>query len=102
MHIVLVHVHVKTNCVDKFIQLSLDNAANSRKESGIVRFDLLQEAEDPTRFTLVEVYKKAEDQVKHRETSHYLTWRDKVGDLMAEPRQGIKYINIDPKDEEWN
>jgi (4S)-4-hydroxy-5-phosphonooxypentane-2,3-dione isomerase len=102
MHIVLVHVHVKPEHLDAFKAATLDNARNSLLEPGVVRFDFLQQAEDPTRFTLVEVYKTPEDQLRHRETRHYLTWRDAVPDMMAETRVGIKYANLFPEDSSWH
>ncbi len=102
MHIVLVHVHVKPEMIDPFIKITSENVRNSIQEPGVVRFDFLQQAEDPTRFTLVEVYYKPEDQLSHRETRHYLAWRDAATDMMAEPRVGIKYKNLLPTDEAWN
>src|SRR5512142_1279572 len=98
MHIVLVHVHVNPDSVDPFKKAILENARGSIQEEGVVRFDVLQQAEDPTLFTLVEVYKTPEDQLKHRETAHYKRWRDSVGNMMAEPRQGIMYTNLFPGD----
>lgn len=98
MHIVLVHVHVNSDSVELFKNAILENARGSIQEAGVVRFDVLQQAEDPTRFTLVEVYKTPEDQIKHRETAHYIKWRDSVNNMMAEPRQGIKYMNLFPGD----
>ena len=35
------------------------------------RFDVIQQADDPTRFVLVEVYRSEEDTVKHRQTAHF-------------------------------
>jgi (4S)-4-hydroxy-5-phosphonooxypentane-2,3-dione isomerase len=101
MQIVLVHVHVKPEFTEAFIQASIENASNSVKEAGIVRFDVMQQTDDPTRFTLVEVYKTAHAQAAHKETSHYARWRDTVAEMMAKPRQGIKYANIFPTDENW-
>ena len=101
MNIVFVHVHVKPEFVEAFKQASLENASNSVKEEGIARFDVVQQADDPTRFVLVEVYKTAEAPAAHKETVHYLKWRDTVADMMAEPRQGIKYGNIFPDDDSW-
>ena len=37
----------------------------------------------------------------HKETAHYLTWRDAVADLMAEPRSSRKFVNVDPEDDGW-
>lgn len=101
MNIVLVHVHVKPEFVDAFKQASLENASSSVKEEGIARFDVVQQSDDPTRFVLVEVYKTAEAPAAHKETTHYLKWRDTVAEMMAEPRQGVKYSNIFPDDGGW-
>ena len=101
MHIVLVHVHVKPEAIEVFKTATFENVRNSIQEAGVIRFDFLQQAEDPTRFSLVEVYKTPEDHLLHRETHHYLKWRDLVGDLMADPRIGIKYINLFPEDSGW-
>jgi quinol monooxygenase YgiN len=101
MQIVLVHIHVKPEFIEAFKQASIENASNSVKEAGIARFDVIQQTEDPTRFTLVEVYKTADAPALHKETAHYLKWRDTVAEMIAEPRQGIKYSNIFPADENW-
>jgi quinol monooxygenase YgiN len=101
MHIVHVHIHVKENCIVAFINATLENARNSKKEPGIARFDLLQESNDPSRFILCEVYRTAEDPKKHKETQHYLAWRDAVADMMAEPRRGIQLVNLFPDEKGW-
>lgn len=101
MYIVQVHIHINMKYLNEFIEATLENASNSVKEPGIVRFDVLQQSDDPTRFVLLEVYKTAEDQLKHRETAHYLKWRDAVVDWMEEPRVGVKYKNLYPDDAGW-
>ncbi len=101
MIIVFVHVHVKPECINDFKEASAENARNSVQEPGIARFDVIQQADDATRFVLVEVYRDAEAPAKHKETAHYITWRDKVVDMMAEPRYSIKYQNIFPPDDGW-
>jgi autoinducer 2-degrading protein len=101
MQIVLVHVHVKPEFVEAFKQASLENASNSVQEPGIARFDVLQQADDPARFILVEAYRTAEAPAAHKETAHYLKWRDTVAGMMAEPRQGVKYGNVFPEDASW-
>ena len=98
MQIVLVHVHVKPEFTEAFKQASIENASNSVKEEGIARFDVIQQVDDPTKFILVEIYKTAEAPVAHKETAHYVRWRDTVVEMMAEPRQGVKYTNIFPTD----
>lgn len=101
MHIVHVHVHVKPEFVEAFKEATLENARKSVQEAGNLRFDVIQESDDPTRFVLVEIYRAADASAAHKETSHYKRWREAVMKMMAEPRQGIRYINIFPRDEDW-
>ena len=101
MLVVHVHVHVKPECLEAFRQATLDNARNSVREPGIARFDVVQQADDPTRFTLVEAYRTAGAPAAHKATAHYARWRDAVADMMAEPRTAVTYANLFPADEGW-
>jgi quinol monooxygenase YgiN len=101
MHIVHVFVHVKPECINDFIEATLVNARNSLLEQGIDRFDVIQNTNDDTRFVLCEVYKTAEDALKHKETKHYKAWRDSVANMMDEPRSGVPYKNIFPCEDGW-
>ena len=101
MLIVHVDVRVKTDCVDAFIDATLENARNSIQEPGIARFDVVQDAADPSHFVLVEAYRSPDDPARHKETAHYQTWRDTVADMMAQPRQSVKYSNLFPDDADW-
>jgi len=101
MFIVHVHVNVKPQYVDAFREASIDNAENSVQEAGVARFDVIQQLDKPNRFVLIEVYRTAEDPARHKETAHYAKWRDTVEEMMAEPRQAVKFNNIYPDDEGW-
>ena len=101
MLVVLVYVHVKPEYVEAFRDVSTDNARNSVQEPGIARFDVIQQADDPTRFVLVEVYRSQEATVRHKETAHYPRWRDAAADMMAEPRSSVKFSNVFPDDPGW-
>lgn len=101
MLITLVHIHVKPEFLEAFIEATLDNARNSVQEPGIARFDFIQQADDPTRFTLIEVYRDEDAPARHKETAHYNRWRETVADMMAEPRVGVRYSNIFPDDGSW-
>ena len=101
MFIVHVFVHVKADQIDAFKAATIENASNSINESGIARFDVIQQQDDPARFVLVEVYFAPDDANRHKETAHYLKWRDTVADLMAEPRSSIKFTNIFPDEKGW-
>lgn len=101
LHIALVNVQVRPDRVDAFREATLVNARESRKEPGCLRFDVIQEADDPTRFVLFEVFRDVAAAAAHRETAHYQAWRDGVNDLMAAPRTNKKYVNVSPDDSGW-
>ena len=102
MFIVHVFVHVTEDRIEDFKKATLENSRNSVEEPGVVRFDVVQQQDDPTRFILVEVYRTPEDPARHKETEHYKKWRDTVADMMAEPRSSIKLTNIFPDEKGWD
>jgi autoinducer 2-degrading protein len=99
--IVHVHVRVKEGSETLFCRASTANAVASRREPGVVRFDLIADRDDPTRFVLVEVYRDADAAAAHKQTAHYASWRDTVAGLMAEPRRSEKFVNLSPDDTGW-
>jgi quinol monooxygenase YgiN len=90
-------VKCKPGTEDAFKEASLKNARQSAQEPGVARFDVLQDKEDPCQFVLVEVYKDADaSPAAHKQTQHYLTWRETVAEMMAEPRSARKFTNLFP------
>ncbi len=97
MHVTLVHVHVKPEHVDDFIQATCRNHEHAVKEPGNLRFDVLQSSDDPSRFVLYEAYATEADAARHKETGHYLQWRNAVADWMASPRVGVRFHGLYPE-----
>lgn len=96
MLIIHVYVHVKPGCEEAFQQATLRNARLSLLELGILRFDIVQQQDDPNRFVLVEVYRDTTATAAHKETDHYRVWRDAVAPMMAEPRSSVKFHSVFP------
>lgn len=96
MHVTIVHVSVKPENIEGFKEACRINHESSIQESGNLRFDVLQLADDPSKFVLYEAYKSRNDAAAHKDTAHYLEWRRTVADWMAEPRQGITYNGLYP------
>ena len=101
MFIIHVDIQVKPECIEAFKQATLANAGASVREEGVARFDVLQGADDPACFRLVEVYRSPEDHGKHKRTAHYAAWAECVAAMMAEPRTGTKYRDLFPGDAGW-
>ena len=98
MIVTCVYVNVKPDAVNSFISATIENQYESVKEPGNLRFDLIQQVDDQCRFMIYEAYESEEMALNHKTTPHYLKWRDVVADFMKEPRVGVKYNIIEPKD----
>lgn len=96
MIVTCVHLNVKPDSVKSFIDVTVANHLESVKEPGNLRFDFIQQTDDPNRFMLYEAYESEEAAAAHKNTPHYIRWRDAVKDYMAEPRQGVRYNIIEP------
>ena len=101
MLVVHVHVHVVPEAVSSFVAATRENAEASLREPGVVRFDVVQQKDDPTRFVLIEAYRDADAPARHKETDHYAKWRDTVAPWMAEPRSSVKYESLHPAPVGW-
>ena len=94
MVLYLVKVYVKEGFEDAFIKATLFNKVGSEKEGGVVQFDVSQKEDDRSEFILYELYKSDEAVAAHKKTEHYLKWRETVSEMMAKPREGIKYTPV--------
>ncbi len=93
-----IEVRVKPERTAEFIAATLVNQRGSLAEPGVLRFDVLQSAEDPSSFLLYEVYRDEAATQAHKETAHYLAWKKAVDPLMAAPRQGRPFRVLAPTD----
>lgn len=97
MFIALVHVHVKPDEVDRFIDLIRANHNGSVQEPGCIRFDVARSVEDPNRFVLWEWYADADAAQAHKETPHYRAFKAASAEMMAEERVSVRYDGLFPE-----
>ncbi len=96
MIVTIVHVEVKPEKVEEFIRATTENHHESVKEPGNLRFDVLRNDAIPNRFVLYEAYENETLAAAHKNTAHYLKWRETVAPWMASPREGIRHTAIVP------
>lgn len=96
MHVTLVHVWVKPEHVDDFIIACKHNHLASIEEEGNLRFDVLRSPSENNLFILYEAYDSAACAAAHKDTQHYLRWRETVADWMEKPRQGQTMVGLYP------
>ena len=99
----VVHVHVRVRLADleAFLGETRRNAAASLEESGVRRFDVLQDEGDPGHVLLSEVYVDQSAADAHKQTAHYARWRDAAAGMMAEPRTSTRFAAVFPGDSGW-
>lgn len=97
MIVTIVHIEVHPENIESFIRATEANHFESVKEPGNLRFDLLRNHKEPSRFVLYEAYQNEEAAAAHKDTAHYLKWRETVAPWMAKPREGIRYTALQPK-----
>ncbi len=94
MIVIVIHIRVKPGTETAFAEATLENARNSIREPGIVRFDFLREESDPTRFVLVEAYLDEAAVKAHKETAHFARWKEAAEPMMAEERRRTRYEGL--------
>jgi autoinducer 2-degrading protein len=102
MYVVCVTVQVIPDHAQAFIAATLQNARESRKEPGNVRFDVLQAEANAAQFFLYEVYREKEDFARHQQMAHYLKWKETVAPWMAVPRLGVRHMSLYPDTDGWD
>lgn len=102
MFIIHVFFNVKEECIDRFKEITIENAQNSLKEEGVVRFDVIQQQDNNSQFMLQEIYLSPSEQLKHRDSEHFKKWKSEVSDLLVHGYSFVKYDNVFPKDDGFN
>jgi autoinducer 2-degrading protein len=97
MYVTLVSVNVLPEHVEAFLDAIRVNHEGSIREPGCLRFDVLRSPDDPTRFLLYEAFVDEAAAAAHKETSHYLAFRDAAAPWMAEPRTGVRWDGLYPE-----
>jgi autoinducer 2-degrading protein len=102
MLVTTVQVKVNADKIQDFITATIENHNHSIKEPGNMRFDILQSQNEPDCFTLYEAYATEAAAASHKETAHYLKWRETVASWMAQPRKGVAHKVLAPVErEKW-
>jgi (4S)-4-hydroxy-5-phosphonooxypentane-2,3-dione isomerase len=98
MYIVIVDLHVKPERLDEFLPAMIENASASRRdEPGCVRFDVVQDENDPAHLVLYEIYRdRAAFEEDHLKRPHFLRWRETVRDWYTLPPASWKGPNVFP------
>ncbi|NCN04441.1 MAG: antibiotic biosynthesis monooxygenase [Spirochaetales bacterium] len=98
LHTTLVHIHLVPGTTQEFLTATLANQQGTHQEPGNIAFDILQDPNNPDNFILYEVFADSDASAAHKRTPHYLSWRDTVAPLMAQPRKGVPYLRFEAEE----
>ena len=104
MYVIVAPIQIKEGHREAFIEAMLDDAKGSVKdEPGCLRFDVIQDGDDPNRIWLYEIYVDEAAFQAHLQAPHFIKWRETVKDWFAEGPKGAGggSYNIWPPDDEW-
>jgi autoinducer 2-degrading protein len=102
MYVLMVNVHVKPEHRDAFIESITTNAVGtSTQEQGCLRFDIVQNNDDPNRFFFYEVYRSEADLEAHRASPHFQQYAKLSPEFLAEPPARVGGSNVYPADDAW-
>ncbi len=102
MYVLLVKIQIKPDKRDAFIESMKDDARGSNMdEPGCLRFDVIQDENDPNTIYLYEVYKDRAAFDAHTKAPHFIRWRDTVKDWYAAPSEVWRGNSIYPIEEKW-
>lgn len=94
MRILHVYLHIKPDKIEEFKALATDNATHSNREAGCLRFEALQQEDDPTRFMLIEHYRDEAAVEAHRQTEHFARWSQTIPDLQVADRTRSWWLQV--------
>ena len=102
MIVLHVTIQVKPEHVKEFLEVVRHDAEHSEKdEPGCLRFDVLQDRDDPHRFYFYEVYRDEAAFAAHRETPHFKYYFAKTQPWLAAPPERRFAKNLIPTDSVW-
>ena len=99
----LVTIQIQPEHREAFMESMLDDARGSNNdEPGCLRFDVLQDSEDPNKIHLYEVYKDQAAVDAHRQAPHYTKWRETVQDWFAAETVRRVATPVFPPEQSWS
>lgn len=85
------HHYIKPEMIEAYKAATIENARQTVLEAGILRFDVFQDAKDPTHFSLFEIYRDLESREYHLQTPHFLAWKEVALQSFARKGHGDEF-----------
>jgi quinol monooxygenase YgiN len=98
----IVTINIKPGFKERFMKEMFGDARGSNEdEPGCFRFDVIQDAKDPNKIYLYEVYKDQAALDAHRQAPHFLKWREAVKDWRVGDPIRFEGTPVYPPEKAW-
>jgi autoinducer 2-degrading protein len=94
MFVAAVHVFVKPDAIDDFMELIRVDQEGSLAEPGCLRFDVVRSTEDSLEFLIWEIYIDEDAAAFHKTTPHYLAFKAQMPALASKDRYADRYEGV--------
>ena len=99
----LVTIRIQPPRREAFMEAMLDDALHSvQDEPGCLRFDVLEDPDDPNRIFLYEVYRDEGALDAHRQAPHFLRWKHATRNWFDGEPVVEQAVSVYPADEDWD
>jgi (4S)-4-hydroxy-5-phosphonooxypentane-2,3-dione isomerase len=96
-----VKVRIKPDGRERFLKaIEVDAVGSERDEPGCLRFNVLQDSQDPDVYYFYEVYRDEAALEAHRAALHYAVWRG-AADTLDGPAQATRCESVFPAPAEY-
>ena len=101
MYIFQVHHYIKPDQVEAYKAATLENARKTIIEPGVIRFDVFQDTNNPSHFSLFEAYQDLAARDTHLQTEHFLKWKDVYLQTQERKGNGDEFNALFPDPDMW-
>jgi quinol monooxygenase YgiN len=99
----IVTINIKPGFKERFMKsLEGDARGSNNDEPGCLRFDVLQDNDNPNQIHLYEIYRDEAAVAAHRAAPHYTRWREEVKDWFDGEIQRHLATPVYPAPAKWN
>jgi (4S)-4-hydroxy-5-phosphonooxypentane-2,3-dione isomerase len=99
MYTVILFTKVRPQHIDDYIVNMRVCAEATNKEPGCIRYEVMQDADDPTMMCLFQVFQDQAAYQVHQDAKHHRVWIEMSGEWRepsGRPRSELRYITPEP------
>ena len=90
----IVHITIKEEYIDQFIEVTKEKHKGAREEVGNLEFSVFRDQIVSNKFIIIESYVSDQSIVEHKKSDYYIKWNRAMELYMKEDRYKIFYTKL--------